>query len=219
MYLAVAKKIFEIFPEIASEEIQSVSLRKVYYLVIGRNAWHSTWVQHFYEKCISTNHTDLRDDAEKKRSPGTVFYIKELPVICLELLSGCLIVTEINTNYPLKNYKSRKYMAERHPCNYSTEAGSASESVFLGNRLSTFLNSLERLSGCWTESKRQDSVFELYLRNGRPSQFEDGSQYYAVQKSGSSGGSRNSLSWSISTGRLSDEYLRQIISPEGVFKI
>ena len=82
MYLDDLNEILSINLGFYSEEIISTQIKKIYYLVTGRNAWHSTWVQHFYKRCISTDYRDLENDAEKRRGAGTVFYIEELPALC-----------------------------------------------------------------------------------------------------------------------------------------
>ena len=89
MYLEDFNDVLASKPNIGSEIITSISVKKIYYLVTGRNAWHSTWVQHFYKKCISTEIKELERDSVKRRKAGTVFYIEELPALCLEVISGC----------------------------------------------------------------------------------------------------------------------------------
>ena len=50
MYFDDLNDVLVVDAKISAEIITSVSVRKIYYLVTGRNAWHSTWVQHFYKK-------------------------------------------------------------------------------------------------------------------------------------------------------------------------
>ena len=210
MYLDDLKDAISLNPAICSEEIKSVSIKKIYYLVTGRNAWHSTWVQHFYKRCISTEFRNLEKDAEQRREAGTVFYIEELPALCLETNSGCFVISEINTDYPLKNYDPKNFLSERNQCNYSKELNCPTEQFFKGNKLSTVIQSLG-LKECWNHSIRKDSVFQLFLKDKCSLDFEDASHYYVKRNSSTAGSKRNSLSWIIKTGKKSDEYIRKLV--------
>lgn len=209
MYLDEINDILLSNSKICSEEIKSISIKKVYYLVTGRNAWHSTWVQHFYKNCISTEYRELENDAEKRRGAGTVFYIEELPVLCFEVSTGCLVVSEINTNFPLKNYDPNHFLKIRNQCNYTKKINCPSEQVFIGNRLSIILQSLNSIE-CWNNSIRKDSLFKLFLIDSTPADFEAQSDYYLIRNSSTTGGKKNSLSWVMKTGNISSEYVKKL---------
>ena len=206
MYLDDLNEILSINLGFYSEEIISTQIKKIYYLVTGRNAWHSTWVQHFYKRCISTDYRDLENDAEKRRGAGTVFYIEELPALCLETSKGCFVVSEINTNFPLKNYDPINFLKLRNQCNYIRVLNCPSEQVFKGNRLSTIIQSINS-SECWKQPIRKDSIFQLFLKDGKSTDFEEHSGYFAIRNSSTSGGKRNSLSWVIKDGSISGDFV------------
>ena len=209
MYLDDLSDIISSNAKINLEEIKSVSVKKIYYLVTGRNAWHSTWVQHFYKKCISTEYRELENDAEKRRGAGTVFYIEELPALCLEVSAGCFVISEINTNSPLKNYDPNNYLKTRNQCNYIKKFNCPTEQIFIGNRLSVILQSLNSIE-CWNNSIRKDSLFKLFLIDSTPADFEDQSDYYLIRNSSTAGGKKNSLSWVMKTGNISSEYVKKL---------
>lgn len=198
-------------PNILSEIVKSVSAKKIYYLVTGRNAWRSTWVKYFYKRCISTEYRELEADAEKMREAGTVFYIKELPALCFESDSGCFILAEIDTHYPLKNYDPKNFLAMRNQRNYSKELNYLTEQVFVGNNLSAILESIDS-NECWSYSTKDDSLFKLFLPKRLPSDLEDPTYPYVIRSSSKGGGTRNSLAWLIKPGKISDEYVEKIAS-------
>lgn len=93
-----------IFPELARSNVESISASLIYYVFTGRNAWHSTWITRYAEGCMHPTLELAKRYAEKRRTQGTVFHIKELPAIIFRSKSGCLIVTQINCKNPLSNY-------------------------------------------------------------------------------------------------------------------
>lgn len=210
MYFDDLNDVLVVDTKISAEIITSVSVRKIYYLVTGRNAWHSTWVQHFYKKCISTEFRELEIDAEKRREAGTVFYIEELPALCLDVSSGCFALTEINTHYPLKNYNPKKFLSSRNQCNFMKENDCPSEKIFVGNSLSSVVISLGS-SECWTYPSRGNSMFKLFLSGKDSSLLDDQTYYYSIKSSGSSGGKKNSLSWVLKTGKVTDAHINKIV--------
>lgn len=212
MYLDDLNEIMLSNATLAMEEIKSTHLKKIYYLVTGRNAWHSTWVQHFYKKCISTEHNELKSDAEKRRGPGTVFYIEELPALCLETSKGCIVISEINTNAPLKNYDPRDFLKIRNQCNYIKVLSCPSEQTFNGSRLSVICESLNSRE-CWKQPLPNNSIFKLFLKDKEPIDFEDHSGNFMIWNSGTSGGKKNSLSWVARAGSISGEYIDYLANP------
>ena len=211
MYLDNFTDAITLKPTIRSEIVKSISAKKIYYLVTGRNAWHSTWVKYFYKRCISTECRELEADAETKREAGTVFYIEELPALCLELDSGCFILAEINTHYPLKNYDPTNFLVMRNQCNYLKELNCLTKQVFVGNNLSAILESIDS-NDCWSYSRKNDSLFKLFLAKKLPSDLEDPTYYYAIRSSSKGGGKKNSLAWLIKTGKISGEYVEKLAS-------
>jgi hypothetical protein len=93
-----------VFSELADSEVESISAVFIYYVFTGRNAWHSTWVTQYSEGCMHTNLESAKQYAEKRRTQGTVFHIKELPALLFNSKCGCLAVTQINSHNPLSSY-------------------------------------------------------------------------------------------------------------------
>lgn len=210
MHLIQLAEAVKLFPSIRSEEIKSFGARKIHYLITGRNAWHSTWVQNYWPKCISSHSSELEQDAEKKRGPGTTFQIKELPALVFATKSGSAVITEINTDYPLKNYSPRSYLASQNQCNLLRSPDDPALQVFVGSTLGALMRSLENSSGCWNYPPRHQSIFSMFLPQGNLEDFEAAADYYSFKESGRSGGSKNSIGWSIRTGKIKSDYIESL---------
>ena len=50
MYLDEIGDTLALEPLIGNEEIKNIGIKKVFHLMTGRNAWHSTWVRQYYKK-------------------------------------------------------------------------------------------------------------------------------------------------------------------------
>jgi hypothetical protein len=92
------------FPELANSNVESITTSLLYYVITGRNAWHSTWITRYTENCLHASLEQAKEHVEKKRTQGTVFSIKELPAIIFRSTNGCLVVTQINSLNPLAGY-------------------------------------------------------------------------------------------------------------------
>jgi hypothetical protein len=195
-------------PSLGAEIIKSVEVKKIFHLVTGRNAWHSTWVRQYYKKSMSTESRDLENDAEKRREAGTTFQIDEIPALCLELPSGCLLITEINTLHPFKNYNPKYITKDIKDCNSKKLS---EKSIFTGNTLANVLQSLN-INEFWQAPKKENSLFLLYVKDLRPSDLEEATQKYASRVSGTSGSRKNSLAWNIKIGNQSDEFFRKLVN-------
>lgn len=82
------------------------SLRKIYYISHGRNAWNSTWVRKYKDGCLHTTLQSAKQAAEKWRVSGSVFYIEQVPALVLSTDGPySIIITQINEDWPLKDYR------------------------------------------------------------------------------------------------------------------
>jgi hypothetical protein len=90
---------------LSKELIKDVYVGKIYYVHRGRNAWHSTWRQHYFSGCMHPTLGEAKKYAETSRGSGSVFYIYELPCMIAQSASYIGIVVEINRDNPLEGYK------------------------------------------------------------------------------------------------------------------
>jgi hypothetical protein len=96
------------FPALAAAEIQRFKAGSLYYLYRGRNAWHSTWVTHYFDGSVSSSMRSVRELAEKWRAQGSAFTIREQPALICHTDAGLLAITQINTERPLGNLAKRR---------------------------------------------------------------------------------------------------------------
>ena len=99
------------FHDLAKSPINEIVPCLLYYVTTGRNAWHSTWVQHYSPGCMHTSLISAKGHAERRRTQGTVFTIKEQPSLGLLNAEGFVAITQINTNTPLKDYSEEALVA------------------------------------------------------------------------------------------------------------
>lgn len=85
--------------------IKSISACKIYYVHDGRNAWHGTWIQRWYEDSFHLRWEDARMFAEKSRKQGSVFHIIEIPAFAIHFSKGYALITELNVEAPLLSYR------------------------------------------------------------------------------------------------------------------
>jgi len=91
-------------PSLEDSPVQGISRGLVYYVHTGRNAWHSTWVTQYYPGCMHSTLESAKNYAEKRRTRGTVFYIRQLPCLIFRSRKQTILVTEINNRNPLSGY-------------------------------------------------------------------------------------------------------------------
>ncbi len=90
--------------KLGSSPVKGISRGLIYYVHTGRNAWHSTWVTQYANGCMHTTMDSAKEYAERLRTSGTVFYIKQLPCLIFRCKKKAVIVTEINNTNPLCGY-------------------------------------------------------------------------------------------------------------------
>lgn len=90
--------------EILEGSLDSVISAVLYYVFIGRNAWHSTWVTQYSVGCMHLELGSAKRHAESRRVQGSVFNIRQIPALTLCGSNGLIFVTQINTTTPFSGY-------------------------------------------------------------------------------------------------------------------
>lgn len=97
--------------DLKSEKIQSVSLVKGFHLYSRRNEWVNwngdTGLIRRSHNEYNFTLSDAENAAEKKRTPGTRFFIDEFPVVCVRGDSRIVLISELFTERPLIGYASK----------------------------------------------------------------------------------------------------------------
>ncbi|MCC5610775.1 hypothetical protein LC612_29520 [Nostoc sp. CHAB 5834] len=81
----------------------SLTAVAVQFLSRGRNAWHSTWVRSYEVGDFFRDGSDVQTVIAKRKTPGTVFYLKVLPAFLFNFGDRKFVVTEINTMEPFRH--------------------------------------------------------------------------------------------------------------------
>lgn len=104
---------------------------KLFYLFTGRNAWWTTWVKKYRNDCMHPDLKSAKASAERQRTQGSVFNIKELPALLFVFPNISLLVTEINVQNPMSGYSRRA--VRKRPGDGSKFIDSPSDNYFAPN--------------------------------------------------------------------------------------
>jgi hypothetical protein len=83
-------------------------------------------------------------------------------------------------------------------------------SFFTGNTLADVMQSLDSQE-YWKLPKKSNSLFRLFAKGLQPTDLEDSTQKYLSRVSGTTGGKKNSLSWSIKIKNMSNEFIQSLV--------
>lgn len=113
-------------------------------LIRGRNAWHSTWVEHYLRN--ATMYTDVasaKAGAESKRERGNVFYVVEAPALQLRGAVRNVVVCDSHPNDPFGRFVG--FGEEVHPSRLGPWIGGLFPGVSVRDAVSAFAHD----SGFW----------------------------------------------------------------------
>lgn len=125
--------------EITAPGVRAVA---VLFLSNGRNAWHSTWVRRYSHGSFFRDGRAVERAVDKRKTRGTVFYLKVLPAFLFSYGARHFLVTEINTDEPF-----------RHVDLYAARYG------LMGRKLADFLDAMIPSSSSWKpQQSRENSI-------------------------------------------------------------
>ena len=88
------------------EALLTCHMGKLFYFHQRRNAWHRTTNRTYPPlDAFQPTFSDARDAVEQYRVQGSMWFIKELPVLVLSGQHMDLLILEINASYPLASYE------------------------------------------------------------------------------------------------------------------
>lgn len=122
----------------------SVQAGLVALLIRGRNAWHSTWVEHYLRN--ATMYTDVasaKAGAESKRERGNVFYVVEAPALQLRGAVSNVVVCDSHPNDPFGRFVG--FGEELHASRFGPWVGG----LFPGVSVRDAVNAFAHDSGFW----------------------------------------------------------------------
>jgi hypothetical protein len=132
----------------------------VFYAHDGRNAWHSTWVQRYFEGCIHTSLESAKEYCEQRRKSGSVFYLVQLPSLCFAIDSGIYVLVQINTKNPFEHYRAL--------CRFQSDTDPQNDARMLfsqGSRASDAIQSFAPESAHWIKPPNHDSLILNWRSN------------------------------------------------------
>ena len=98
----------ETFSDLAFTCADTITSGLLYFLSRGRNAWHSTWINNYWNGCMHAELISAKSAAERQRKQGSVFYIYEQPALLIRNCFGVIAIVEINSERPLARYPSKE---------------------------------------------------------------------------------------------------------------
>ena len=193
--------------DIQLREDQIVSARAMTAVLLyrGRNAWHSTWVQHYIRQAdLFSSIDDAKAGAERLRAPGNVFYIKEVPALVLEGVRQSLILVDPNSDICFEKFSGF------HKETVVTSFGKFAEGVFAGCPLKDAHNVFIDFQRNWKLGKSGEKlILTGVLESGYPA--KDIKAEFAGFSSESHGG-KYRLGWNRMGNRYSPERLNILVS-------
>ena len=193
---------------LASSLIKRVFETKIYHIFRGRNAWHSTWVEHYFEGCMHADLQSAMDQVEAMRKPGSVFTIEQMPAISFQSAKGQSLVTEIDNPVPLSLWaKTKRGKSTEHRLNQDC------------CRLEQFMSKLRRIHSIFNAlgdssvfigrlPYYSEKIFVLGTLNAISPGEDCGRRF--KQWESSSVGANFFLKWSENTANLSGKAVRQV---------
>jgi hypothetical protein len=93
-------------PENYDEDLMlEVEAGVISYLIRGRNAWHTTWVKHWFRNTHLFNDVaSAKVGAEHLRQRGNVFYIREAPALLLRGSNGGVVLCDHHEKVPFLRF-------------------------------------------------------------------------------------------------------------------
>lgn len=118
-------------------------------LVRGRNAWHSTWVRHWFRNShFYSDHRSAQLGAEPLRERGNVFYVRDRPAVVLHGTSSRIVVFDGFDREPFKLFAG---ITEDL---VSTPVGGYYQGVFPGSTLREAVDAFRPGSRWWAHGHR-----------------------------------------------------------------
>lgn len=121
-------------------------------LVRGRNAWHSTWVRHWFRNShLFADHHIARRGAEPLRGPGSVFYVRDRPALVLSGVTSRVVVFDGFGDEPFAQFHGVGRDAVETPF------GRYLEGIFAGVTLREAADYFRAESDGWASGFRTDN--------------------------------------------------------------
>ncbi|MGO4679447.1 hypothetical protein [Microbacterium sp. 2MCAF23] len=177
----------------------SIDAGVVAYLYRGRNAWHSTWVRHWFRNThLFRDVTSARAGAEQLRERGNVFYVREVPALILRGSHDAVVLCEPGVDAPFAGFRGFNTTP------VDTVEGRWIDGVFPGISLRDAVEAFTEHSGNWADARARD---ERVLTGIVSSDFSFATRHGRLQSLTSfARGSENHLGWSPDDAQTSVDW-------------
>lgn len=126
----------------------SIKLGVIVLLVRGRNAWHSTWVEHYLNNAtLYSDITSAQSEAEDMRAQGNVFYIIEAPALQLRGAKSNVVICDSHPDNPFGRFNGFKKEVQ------ATRYGKWVDGLFPGISVRDAVAAFKHDSGNWNGRK------------------------------------------------------------------
>lgn len=163
----------------------------VAYLHRGRNAWHSTWVRHYFaNSALFPDVSSAQGEAEMMRGQGNVFYIVEVPAILLRGPEFGVVITDHSSVDSFSSFSGFDVLIGE------TENGRWIDGIYPGVGMRDAVACFGASSEHWESLRRLDDFHVGMV----PTDFDFSEREGALRRLESYGqGSRYLLGWVAST--------------------
>lgn len=122
-------------------------------LIRGRNAWHSTWVRHWFRHShIFSDHRSAQLGAEDLRGRGSVFYVRDRPAVLMRGVRSTIVVFDGFSDQPFQHFSG---VAEEV---VETAVGSYCTGIFPGVTLQVASERFGPSSEFWSRHRDDNQV-------------------------------------------------------------
>ena len=87
-----------------NDNVVKIDAGKVFHVIEGRNAWHSTWIVQYQPNSFYSSLSAAKEYAESIRKSGSVFTVVEKPSLIIRSSRKTTIITELNNSDPLSGH-------------------------------------------------------------------------------------------------------------------
>lgn len=136
--------------------ILHITSAKIYFLSRARNAWHSIPSRQYFDRCMHASLESAKSEAERLRGRGNVFYIDTLPALRVDLRRWSFLVTEVNSQEPLRRYSIETDWKSLLKVGSSLGKFIASTEPFIGVRKTEKVIFLRIEKATWLPSLEED---------------------------------------------------------------
>lgn len=190
---------------LSSQTIVKRGVRKIYYVLSGRNAWHSTWIREYRFGCMHLSFKAAKQHAESLRRNGSVFYIKEMPALVIQGEISALVVTQINCEAVFQEYSAAGYPSD------SKSIDMPENQALIGRPLQSIARSFAHDSRYWRVSPPPNNSVLMFTTDRQLKDFEKYKDSSISEYRSASVGGDYALNWQKLPSLSKSNFVRDVV--------